>query len=96
MLQVMQFNLQDDQLRIAAKSDTVAQMRFNVIKQRFYIGKIDVTDLNIALRERDDATRNYLTALQNYWSYFFNIRRLTLYDFERDQPLTEDYDALVQ
>ena len=96
MLQVMQFNLQDDQLRIAAKSDTVAQMRYNVTKQRFYIGKIDVTDLNIALRERDDATRQYLMAMQNYWSYFFNIRRLTLYDFERELPLTEDYESLVE
>ncbi len=96
MLQVMQFNLQDDQLRIAAKSDTVAQLRYNVTKQRFYIGKIDVTDLNIALTERDDATRRYLAALQNYWSYFFNIRRLTLYDFERDLPLTEDFETLVQ
>jgi hypothetical protein len=96
MLQVMQFNLQDDQLRIAAKSDTVAQLRYNVTKQRFYIGKIDVTDLNIALTERDNATRRYLTALQNYWNYFFNIRRLTLYDFERDLPLSEDFEALVQ
>jgi outer membrane protein TolC len=96
MLQVMQFNLQDDQLRIAAKSDTVAQLRYNVTKQRFYIGKIDVTDLNIALRERDDATRNYLAALQNYWSYYFSIRRLTLYDFEGDRPLAEDFETLVQ
>jgi outer membrane protein TolC len=96
MLQVMQFNLQDDQLRIAAKSDTVAQLRYNVTKQRFYIGKIDVTDLNIALRERDDATRSYLAALQNYWSYYFSIRRLTLYDFEGDQPLAEDFESMVQ
>jgi outer membrane protein TolC len=96
MLQVMQFNLQDDQLRIAAKSDTVAQLRYNVTKQRFYIGKIDVTDLNIALTERDNATRNYLAALQNYWSFYFNIRRLTLYDFETDLPLTEDYETLVE
>lgn len=96
MLQVMQFNLQDDQLRIAAKSDTVAQLRYNVTKQRFYIGKINVTDLNIALTERDNATRNYLAALQNYWSYFFNIRRLTLYDFQRELPLSEDFESLVE
>jgi hypothetical protein len=96
MLQVMQFNLQDDQLRIAAKSDTVAQLRYNVTKQRFYIGKIDVTDLNIALTERDDATRRYLSALHNYWSYFFNIRRLTLYDFQKDLPLNEDFEILIE
>jgi outer membrane protein TolC len=96
MLQVMQFNLQDDQLRIAAKADTVAQLRYNVTKQRFYIGNVDVLNLNIALRERDDATRKYLSALHNYWSYFFNIRRLTLYDFEQGSPLTENYNALVE
>ena len=96
MLQVMQFNLQDDQLRIAAKSDTVAQLMYNVTKQRFYIGKIDVTDLNIALKERDDATRRYLAALQNYWNYFFEIRRLTLYDFQRDLPLDEDFESLIE
>ena len=96
MLEVMQFNLQDDQLRIATKADTIAQLRYNVTKERFYIGKIDVLELNIAQREKDDATRNYLSALNNYWSYFYNIRRLTLYDFHRMIPLGEDFDALIQ
>lgn len=96
MLQVMQFNVQDDQARIAAKADTVAQKRYNVTKERFYIGKIDVLELNIALREKDDATRNYISAMQNYWTYFYNIRRLTLYDFENMVPLSEDFEALIQ
>ena len=96
MLQVMQFNIQDDQLRIAAKADTVAQKRYSVTKERFYIGKIDVTDLNIALGEKDAAKRSYLSALQNYWSYFYNIRRLTLFDFEKNVPLEEDFESLVE
>jgi outer membrane protein TolC len=96
MLQVMQFNLQDDQLRIAAKADTVAQKRYSVTKQRFYIGKIDVLELNIALGEKDAAKRNYLSAMQNYWSYYFNIRRLTLFDFEKMVPLEEDFESLIQ
>ncbi len=96
MLQVMQFNLQDDQVRIAAKADTIAQSRFDVTKQRFLIGNVDVTDLNIALTERDAATRNYLSALHNYWSYYFNIRQLTLYDFEKQIPLAEDFESLLQ
>jgi outer membrane protein TolC len=96
MLQVMQFNLQDDQLRIASKADTIAQLRYNVTKERFYIGKIDVLELNIAQREKDDATRNYLSAMNNYWSYFYNIRRLTLFDFQKMIPLAEDFDTLIQ
>ena len=96
MLQVMQFNLQDDQLRIASKADTIADLRYNVTKERFYIGKIDVLELNIAQREKDAATRSYLSALNNYWSYYYNIRRLTLYDFLRMSPLDENFDALIQ
>jgi outer membrane protein TolC len=96
MLQVLQFNLQDDQVRIAAKADTIAQNRYNVTKQRFLIGKIDVTDLNIALTEKDAATRSYLTRLNNYWTYFYTIRRLTLYDFQQNMPLAEDFDKLVE
>ncbi len=96
MLQVMQFNVQDDQVRIAAKADTVAQKRYNVTKERFYIGKIDVLELNIALRDKDAATRNYISAMQNYWSYFYNIRRLTLFDFQRMISLDQDFESLVQ
>jgi outer membrane protein len=96
MLQVLQFNLQDDQVRIAAKADTIAQNRYNVTKQRFLIGNVDVTDLNIALTEKDAATRSYLTRLNNYWTYYYTIRRLTLYDFEKDATLKEDFDKLIE
>ena len=96
VLKVMQFNLQDDQLRIASKADTIAAIRYEVTKQRFLIGRISVLDLNVAQTEKDIAARGYLTALRNYWTYFFNIRSLTLYDWEKDKPLSEDFDRLIQ
>jgi len=96
MLQVLQFNLQDDQVRIAAKADNIAQSRYNVTKQRFLIGNVDVTDLNIALTEKDAATRSYLSRLNNYWTYYYTIRRLTLYDFEKNIPLIEDFEKLIE
>jgi outer membrane protein TolC len=96
MLQVLQFNLQDDQLRIAAKADTIAENRYEVTKQRFLIGNVDVLDLNVALTEKDSAKRGYLSALNNYWSYFYNIRKLTLFDFIAGVPLSAQFDELVQ
>jgi len=95
-LNVMQFNMQDDQLLIAAKADNIAQLRYDVTKQRFLIGKIDVLDLNVALSEKDKAKRDYIAALRNYWRFYYNIRQLTLYDFEKDQQLTEDFNILIQ
>ncbi len=95
-LNVMRFNLQDEQLMIAAKADTIAQKRYNVTKERYLIGKIDVLDLNIAMEEKDVARRGYISALRNYWSAFYTVRRLSLHDFEKNQNLAADYDKLVE
>jgi len=94
-LNVAQFNLQDDQLFSAAKADTIARKRYEVSKQRFLIGKIDVLDLNVADTEKDVAKREYLSALRNYWTFFYTVRRLTLYDFENDLPVSADFTKLV-
>ena len=95
-LDVEQFNLQKSQVEIAAKSDTVAMKRYEVTKQRFLIGKIAVLDLNDADARKDQNKRAYVQALQNYWSYFFNIRALTLFDFLNNKPIEADYEKLLQ
>ncbi len=94
-LQVMQFNLQDDQVAIASKADAIADLRYEVTKQRFLIGKIDVLDLNVALEEKDVARRGYVQELRNFWDYYYNLRGLTLYDWQEDQKLVEDFDELL-
>jgi outer membrane protein TolC len=73
-LDVEQFNLQSDQVAVAAKSDTVAMKRYEVTKQRFLIGKIAVLDLNDADSRKDQNRRAYVQALQNYWNYFYNMQ----------------------
>lgn len=95
-LDVERFNLQSGQVRIAAKSDEVAARRFEVTKQRFLIGKIDVLELNDADTRKDSNRRAYLQAIQNYWSYYFSMRQLTLYDLLNDSPLDADFDKLVR
>jgi outer membrane protein TolC len=95
-LDVEQFNLQKNQVAIAAKSDTVAMKRYEVTKQRFLIGKIAVLDLNDADSRKDQNRRAYVQALQDYWTYFYNIRSLTLFDFINRKPLEADYEKLVQ
>ena len=95
-LKVKQFNMQGDQLRIALKTDTIASFRYEVSKQRFLIGKIDVLELNVALTEKDQKRRGYISALRNYYSYFYNIRMITLFDFVNNRDLIEETDYLVE
>ncbi|MBN2519965.1 MAG: TolC family protein [Bacteroidales bacterium] len=91
---VMRFNLQDDQVLIASKADTIADYRYYVAKQRFLIGNIGVLELNIALKEKDDAKRAFIQSLKNYWQYFYDIRSLTLYDFENNIKIEDNLDII--
>ncbi|MFM7850565.1 MAG: TolC family protein, partial [Flammeovirgaceae bacterium] len=85
--QVRQFDLLRLQIEITKKSDEVARERYNVAQNRYLIGKIDITNLNIALTEKDNARRSYVEALRLFWTSYFNLRRLTLYDFASKQLL---------
>lgn len=93
-LKVVRFNQQKIQLEIAAKSDTVAQKGYNVSKERYLIGKISITDLNIAQTDKDNSKISYLRTLQDYWTNYFDLRRTTLYDFVKNEGISVDFDAL--
>jgi outer membrane protein TolC len=95
-LEVMQFNMQENQLRIAAKADTVAQKRFEVTQKRYMIGKVnDVLELNNAQIDNDNALKSYYQALRNYWRNYYQIRKETLYDFESGMPILFDIKRIM-
>lgn len=96
-LKVMQFGMQKNQLYIAAKSDTVAQKRFEVTQKRYMIGMINnVLELNNAQIDNDNARLNYLNALKDYWDNYFQLRKLTLYDFQSNHPIVLDTKYLLE
>ena len=94
-LLVARFNMQYEQVVIAAKADTVAQKGYSITKARYLIGKISITDLNIAQSEADQSKSNYINALWTYWSNYYQLRRLTLYDFEREMPIVVNHSELL-
>jgi outer membrane protein TolC len=85
--QVRNYRMLKDQLKITRKSDEVAQKRYDISKNRYLIGKIDITNLNIALQEKDKAKRDYVASLRSFWIAHYNLRQLTLYDFETNQAI---------
>jgi outer membrane protein TolC len=89
---VREFSQLQSQVDLARISDEIADRRYEVAKNRYLIGKIDVTNLFIAQNEKDSARRSYIQALRNYWTGYYNLRRLTLYDFERNAPIVMDVD----
>ncbi len=95
-LKVREFNIQQTQFEIAAKADTIALNKYDVTKQRFLIGKIDVIELNIALTEKDSKRRGYIAALRNYWRNYYTLRQIAQFNFIEKRPLEADYDKLVE
>ena len=70
-------------------------MGYEVTMQRFLIGKLDVTKLNLARNDQEQARRAYIRALRSYWSYYYTLRELTLFDFGKGVTLTEDFEKLL-
>ncbi|MDR0559761.1 MAG: TolC family protein [Prevotellaceae bacterium] len=95
IMQVNQYNMQYNQLQLTAKADTIARNRYTVSMQRYKIDKINITEMNNAQNDRDNALMNYVSAMNRYWEYFYTIRQLTLYDLSNNKPLETDYDKLV-
>lgn len=84
---VSQFLQLKDQVLLAAKSDTIAQRRYNVAQNRYLIGKIDITNLFIAQNEKDAARQEYIRALRDFWTGWYELRELTLYNFQQNEPI---------
>lgn len=88
--QVNQFQMLRERLSLSAQADAIAQERYEITKATYLIGKISITDLNIAAMEKDQAKRAYISSLRDFWTAYYNLRTLTLYDFEKNKPITLD------
>ena len=93
---VKQFNLQSHQLNVAAKVDNTAERRNEVARRLFLLGKSTILDLNASITEKDAAKRNYINTLHTYWTLYYMMRSITLFDLEKNIPITEDYRLLVR
>ena len=93
-LQVQNFMMQQRQLAIAAKADTVARKGFDIAKQRYLIGKIDIINLRDAQSSNDNATISFIRSLQDYWINYYQLRKLTLFDFRANQEISIDFEKL--
>lgn len=87
VVQVEQFSLLQDQLVTAKEADKVAESGYVIALKKFQNGEISITDLNIALSDREKAKRDYINSLQTYWVAYYKLRILTLYDFELNRKI---------
>jgi outer membrane protein TolC len=87
LFSVLQLRQAQRNVLLAAKADTVAAKQFEVARNRYTIGKITNEALYIAQSEKDAAVLADVQALRNYWTSFYHLRRVTLYDFSSGEEL---------
>ncbi|MGM9759715.1 MAG: TolC family protein [Parabacteroides sp.] len=92
IMTVGDFNIQQDQIASAEEALDLAVMAYQETKQRFMIGKADINSLTLSLNRQQEAQRNYISALQNYWLSYYKLRKLTLHDFETGVSLADEFD----
>lgn len=95
-LLVANFNNQAQQLGIAEEADAIAEKRYRTSVETFMIGKISTLDLNDAQNSKDEARQKHISELYYYWYYFYQLRSLTLWDFERNTELEADFEDIVK
>ncbi len=92
MMTVKDFNVQQDLIASASEALDLAELAYDQTRRRFIIGKADISSLTLSLNRQQEAQKNYIQALQNYWLNYYKIRKLTLHDFESGMSLSDRFD----
>lgn len=94
IMTVGDFSVQQQMIRSAEEAMELAKVAYEQTQERFIIGKADINSLTLSTNRRQEAQRNYIAALKNYWQSYFKLRKLTLFDFEKNKPIEVDFNAV--
>ncbi len=86
-LKVKQFDLKKERVRIALRASEASQKRYFFSTQRYLIGKVGIVELSQAIEDQSKSRKAYFSALSEYWLAYYEIRKLTLFDFVNNQKI---------
>lgn len=93
---VERYGNQLQQIQIAKRADEIAQRRYETNVETFLVGKISTLDLNDSRVKKDEARRNYVNELYLFWYYYYQIRSLTLWDYEHGCSIDSDIEYFLK
>ncbi len=95
-LLVMKFNNQHMQCDISRRAAEIAEESYRLSIDNFSRGTIGITDMNAAQAANDEAMQGYISNLNNFWNYYYTIRRHTLFDYISNTDISAEFDKLVE
>lgn len=95
-LKVLDFNIQNELVLGAMRTKEISRESYSLTEKRFLSGSIDFLNLTSARQAWQQANENYIQSLQNYWSLYYKVQQLTLYNFMDDKALEQDFDTIFE
>jgi outer membrane protein len=85
--QVTLFDMMQEQMDLTIRADKIASEKYQIASERYVLGNLGITDLSIAFQENDRAKRDFVAALRDFWGAYYQLRYLSLFDFETNQKI---------
>ncbi|MFR9538464.1 MAG: TolC family protein [Rikenellaceae bacterium] len=95
-MKVLEFNNRVRQCSASLSAQRVARERYEITLERFENGSVTVTDLNTAQDELNSANDEYVSQLTSYWSAYYEIRQLSLYDYIQNIDINAEFDKIIE
>ena len=95
-LNVLEFNLQQELVLGALRTSEISKESYDLTEKRFLSGNVDFLNLTSARKAWQQANENYIQTLQNYWTIYYKVQQLTLYNFIDDRPLIQDFETILE
>lgn len=92
---LQEFQTQQRLVASAVEALELADTAYRQTMQRFIIGKADMNSLTLSRSRQQEASKNYINSLRNYWLSYYKIRKLTLYDFRLKETIPVAFDKAL-
>lgn len=93
---VERFNNQQQQLDIALRAADIASRRYQTNVETYMIGMLSTLELNDSRTSKDTSRRDYINNLYRYWSYWYQLRSVTLFDYATNGDINADFDKFLK
>ncbi len=96
MMKVSEFSLQKKITESSLKASNISEEAYRLTTKRFLLGEADVMKLNDAIKQRTEARENYIVSIYNYWKFYYEIQKMTMFDYKKNMPIDINFDRLTE
>ncbi|MDO5970751.1 TolC family protein [Flavivirga aquimarina] len=94
-IKVNDFNLQRELVLGTLRTSEISKESYKITEKRFLSGQVDLLNLSSSRQAWQLATENYIQSLQSYWTLYYGVQQLTLFNFMSGNNLKQDFNTIL-